>query len=332
MKVLVTGCAGFVGFYLCKKLLSEGSQVIGIDNLNDDYDVSIKENRVSRLKLFDKFTFIKLDVVNDAFSSILKGEKVDHVIHLAAKDLYYHSPADLSYTEYLITNVIGTSKIFELAKQLESKKFIFLSTHSVYGITKKGLLTERELLPKPISPHGASKIAAEQILHFMCNFYKMPTVILRAFTVYGPEMRPHTLIPLLIDRISKGLPVDLYHDADATRDFIYIDDVVNYILAVMNKRLKFQIINVASGKSFTMSHIAQKIATLVGKDPEKIIHLQHAKSFRHVVVKHVVADTSRAKKLLKYSPQVDIDAGLKTTVGWYLSHPDILHLSTHHGK
>ncbi len=330
MKYLVTGSAGFIGFNVCKKLLAEGNFVIGIDNHNLDYEVSIKETRTQQLKLFDKFQFIKLDITNDGIFAILKNTHVDYVIHLAAKDNFYDSDKYISYSPYLTTNVMGTAKIFELAKQLGAKKFIFGSTQSIYGITKKGLLSEKKLLPKPISPHGASKLAAEEAVHFMSNFYGLPAVILRIFSVYGPGMRPHSLIPLLIDRISNDRPIDLYHDVDSTRDYLYVDDVVDTILAVPNKRIKFQIINVATGTQFTIKEMAQKIAKILGKDPELLKFSSHEKDFRKLVIKHAKPDIYRANKIIKCFPKVTIDKGLETTVKWYLENPAILHHSTHH--
>ncbi|HSX39873.1 MAG TPA: NAD-dependent epimerase/dehydratase family protein [Candidatus Saccharimonadales bacterium] len=328
MRILVTGSAGFIGSNLCTKLLSQGHEVIGIDNHNDEYDVSIKEARTEELKKNPKFRFIKLDVVNDAFNSIFQNETVDYTIHLAAKDIYYDSAEMIKYTPYLVTNVVGTSKIFELSNYLKAKKFIFASTYSVYGNVKKPLLTEKKILPKPISPHGASKMAAEEVIHFMNNFYKLPAVILRIFSVYGPGMKPHTVIPLIIDRLNRNLPIDLYSN-DTTRDYIYIDDAVNYIIASLNKRIKFQAINIASGKSTAISQLVTEIATIMGKDPSKVIMTKHEKDFNRLVPQTVDVSIDRAKKILHYEPKVTLTEGLKTTVEWYLAHQDILAKSTH---
>lgn len=328
MKVLVTGSAGFIGYHLCRDLLLHGNEVIGIDDHSHDYSLAIKEKHTNFLKDFDNFEFIKLDIVNDGFSSILKDRTVDYVVHLAAKDLYYDKHDKIEYSPYLETNVIGTSKIFELAKILKAKKFIYSSTHSVYGNTKKGVFTETKLIPKPTSPHGASKLAAEQVLHFMSNYYNLPVVVLRLFSVYGPEMRPHTLIPHIIDRFDSNRPLELYADSEQKRDYIYIDDVVAYIKAVFNKRLKFQTINIASGNSISISDLSYKIAEIMNKSNlEVAINRSSQKDFSKVVVKYVYADVARAGKVLRYTPKVTLEDGLKQTVDWYLAHPDILKLS-----
>lgn len=323
----MTGSAGFIGYNLCRDLLSLGHSVIGIDKHSNDYAVSIKENHTEELKKFKNFEFIKLDIVNDGFASILSGQKVDYVVHLAAKDLYYDSHDRIEYSPYLENNVIGTSRMFELAKTLQAKKFIFASTHSVYGVTKKGIFTEKKLIPQPISPHGASKLAAEHVVHYMSNFYELPSVILRIFSVYGPGMRPHTVIPHIIDRINSDRPLELYGSSSQKRDFIYIDDVISYIKAAFNKRLKYQVINVASGKSISLESLAGEIAKILGQDNLAVAINRSSKDFSKVLVSDVLADTSRAKKLLKHSPQITLEEGLKKTVVWYLANPDILKLS-----
>jgi len=330
MKILVTGSAGFIGYNLCKRLLDEGNKVVGIDSYSPDYDINLKELRTKELISNKSFEFIKLDINNVAFNTLLNGSKVDYVIHLAAKDLYYGSSEFIDYSPFIETNVLGTSKAFDLSRRLTAKKFIFISTHSIYGNSKRSILTEKKLLPKPISPHGASKFSAEHVVQFMSNFYKIPSIILRVFSVYGPGMRPHTFIPLVIDRLSKNLPLDAYADYNVKRDFIYIDDVVSYILATLNKRIKFQVINIASGKSYMLKEIVIKIAEIMKKDPNRLEFKRHERDFSRMVGIDNIASVTRAKKILKYSPLTDIDLGLAKTVEWYLKNPGILEISTHH--
>lgn len=329
MKFIVTGSAGFIGYHLSKRLLNEGHNVIGIDNHSPDYDILLKERHTGELKSYSNFEFIKLDITNEAIDTLLRTQNVDYVIHLAAKDMYYGSPTEIEYTPYLFTNVIGTSKAFELAKKLNAKKFIFSSTFSVYGGTKKELLTEKKILPRPISPHGASKIAAEEVVHFLSNYYKLPSVILRLGSVYGPEMRPHTAVPFVIDRLKSNKPLDFYNN-ETTRDYIYIDDVVEYIIAVFNKRIKFQIINVASGKSISMVDLSYKIANEMGKNKSDIQFVQHQKDFKNIIQKDAHISIKRAEKILRYTPKINLDEGIKRTVTNYLKNEYILTKSTHH--
>lgn len=327
MKILVTGSAGFIGYHLCRDLLSSGHQVIGVDKFTEDYPVSLKEKNNEDLKKYKNFEFHKFDILNEGIASIFGGREVDYFVHLAAKDLYYGNSDRIEFSPYLETNVVGAAKAFELAKIVQAKKFIMASTHSIYGITKKGVLTEKNLMPKPVSPHGASKLAAELVLRFMSSFYDLPVVVLRIFSVYGPGMRPHTFIPRVIDRLQNNRPLELYTEPDQMRDYIYIDDVVNYIKSTFNKRIKFQTINVAGGESLALPDVAKKISKLLGKSDLEVVLNRSSKDFSRMQIKHVQADTSRAKKLLQYTPEVSFDVGLKKTVDWYLDNPEILNLS-----
>lgn len=322
MKVIVTGSAGFIGYYVSKKLLEKGHKVIGIDNLENEDSLGNKAQRVDLLKVYPNFEFIKLNILNEGLPTILKEQSVDYFIHLAAKDFYYNKEEKLS--EFIENNVLGTVKMAELAKKLSVKKFIYASTFSVYGKTKKQKFTEKKLLPKPISPHGASKIATEQILQFMSSFYNVPTVILRIFTVYGPDMPTNTAIYHYIEKSLKGEELKLHFDNTAqTRDFIYIDDVVESILATLNKRIKYQTINIATGKSHTFKEIYDKVSQILGQEPLKVMHTNKER-LQQLVVDYVEADTSRAKKILKYEPKTTLDEGLEKTVKWYQAHPEEL--------
>lgn len=324
MNILVTGCAGFVGYNVSDRLLKEGNKVIGVDNLNDDYDIDIKRNRIKKLREFKRFEFIRLDILNEGLPSLLKNKRIKYLIHLAAKDVYsdFSEEKDNRYSRFLDTNVTGTSKMFELAHQLKVKKFVHSSTYSIYGKTRSTILNERVTNLRPISPHGASKLAAEQVIHFMQNYYGVPSVILRLSSVYGPGMRPFTMIPKVIDRIRRGKDIDMYSD-DVTRDYIYIDDVVEYIVSSLKLRGKYQIINVCYGESFSVKEVSRKIAKIMGTK-EKINFIREKRNFNKLLMKNVRMSNNRAKKLMRYSPKVSIDEGLSLTISWYLNHEDIL--------
>lgn len=316
--ILITGSAGFIGFNLAKKLLQEGNRIIGIDNLNSDYDPSIKEARVIELQQFSNFEFLKIDIVHDDVLSILKGRNVSYFVHLAARDFYYNHPLDLKYSLFVESQVLGTARMFELAKKLAAKKFVYASTHSVYGKTKKGILTEKKILPSPISPHGASKLAAEEVVRFLSNYYKLPSVILRISSVYGPNMTPHMLIPSVIRNLKEGSKIRKHVNfTKSTRDFIYIDDVVNYIISTFDKRVNFQVINIGSGKSVTLSKLVDMIAELLGKKVKEAKVKSLEKEYKHIIVGRVEIDISRAKKILRYTPQTELEEGLQKTVDYF---------------
>lgn len=329
MRFVVTGSAGFIGYNFCRKILAKGHKVVGIDNHNTEYPVEIKERRTKDLKTFENFEFIKLGIENEAIKSVLSGRHFDYVIHLAAKDKIYDDLETLKYSEYLNVNVVGTARIMEVARMTGAKKFIYTSTHSVYGNTKKHLLSEKRIIPNPASPHGASKIAAEQVVKFMSKRYGIDSIILRVFSVYGPDMRPHTLIPLVIKRVLEGKPIDLYQSRKASRDYIYIDDVVEYLYASLSKRVKFQIINVGTSHAYTNEEVVDEIAMALNKDTKKLAFTKHERDFEAMVAVHSRADIVRAQKILKYSPQVSFAEGIKRTVAWYQDNFSNLDLSVH---
>lgn len=316
--ILITGSAGFIGYNLSKKLLQTGNNVIGIDSLNSDYDPSIKEARLNKLQEYSNFEFLRLDIVHDETYPHIKGKRVDYFVHLAARDFYYNHPHDLKYSLFVESQVLGSAKMFELAKKLRAKKFIYSSTHSVYGDTKKGVLTEKKILPSPISPHGASKLAAEEVIHFLSNYYELPALILRISSVYGPGMTPHMFIPTVIRSLQKGQTIKEHVPFNkSSRDFIYIDDVVNYIISTFNKRVKFQVINIASGTSTTLSSVLGLITKLVGKVSGHAKLKDYRKEYRHIIVDRVAVDISRAQKILKYTPLTKLENGLAATVDYF---------------
>jgi len=261
---------------------------------------------------------------------MLEDRKVDYFFHLASKDMYYGSTEHVDYAPFVETNVLGTTNAFDLSRHLGVKKFIYVSSHSVYGDIGANLMDEENSVPKPISPNGASKLSAEHVIQFMSNFYKNSAIILRAFSVYGPGMRPQTFIPLVIDRLIKDLPLHSFIEYHNKRDFIYIEDAVRYILLSLKEENQFQIVNIASGNSYSLEQIALKIAKIMNKDPNSIQFKRHTRDFDMVGGINVHASVSKARELFKYAPIVDIDEGLTRTVEWYLKNPDILEVSTHH--
>ncbi|NCT55758.1 NAD-dependent epimerase/dehydratase family protein [bacterium] len=318
MKVLVTGSSGFVGHALTKRLLELGNYVVGIDNIEAESPNHLKESRTLELTSYKNFRFVKLGVLNEGVESLLKEESIDIVVDLASKDFYYDSHELLNYSPYLTTNVIGTAKIIELAKKLGAKKYIYGSTFSVYGKTKKIKFTEKKIIPKPVSPNGSSKLAGEHVVEFMSEYYNLPCVVLRIFSEYGPGMPLYKIIGHYMEKFHHGEGLKMYSSIDDTRDFIYIDDLVNYIISTFDKRLKFQVFNIASGKSYSLREIAYKVAVEMGIPKSKIKIGKSHKNFSDITANKVQADISKAVKMLKYKPQTDIDTGIRNTVKWYL--------------
>lgn len=323
MKIAVTGSAGFVGYNLSKSLLIGGHEVIGIDNLTENYKnydyISAKKHRNQFLKEFPNYKFYKLDVTKDELPNNLKS--ADHTVHLAAKDFYYEDE-EQRYSEYIEHNVVGTSRVFEWSRRLKVKKFIFASTHSVYGNARKEVFTEKKIVPKPISPHGASKLSAEHAVKFLSKTYDIPSLILRISTIYGPDALQHQIIPQLIFHIFKGDQFVLHVSPDTKRDFVYIDDVVRAIESCFSKRLTLQTINIGSGKSHTIKEVAEEIAKIANKDIKKI-KFEKSKDKKHidnVTTDEVKLSIARAKKMLNYKPETSLQEGLKQMVDWYFEN------------
>lgn len=326
MKVVITGAAGFIGSHLAKKLLNKGYYVVGVDSLTDDTPLDIKQYRLKELGVFEKFEFIKLDILNDGVFTLLKDKKCDYFVHLAAKDIYYHKEnPHTAYYEFFKVNTLGSIKMYELASIMGAKKFITTSTFSVYGNTKKQKLTERKILPNPISPHGASKMAMETALKYLYNHYKMPCIIMRLSSVYGPNMPTHTLIYNAIAAALTDGKLKTHVDiSNQSRDFIYIDDVINIMITAFSKRLLFQIVNVASGVNTKLTQVidmVNKVSLDYGGKGLLYIGSEDRHDIKKVIVKDVMADISKAKKLFKYEPQISFYEGIKRTFEWYSKNP-----------
>jgi UDP-glucuronate 4-epimerase len=318
MKILVAGSGSFIGYSLSKRLIELGHKVIGIDYLENDFVDNFKVLRNNELKEFKDYELIKMPKHNEGLNSLLDGEKIDYVYDFYSKDFIYDFGEKPNYSEFLETNVVGAAKIFELAVKLKAKKFFCGSTHSVYGKARKKKLTEKKVIPKPISPHGASKLAEENVVEFLSNFYGLNAIIFRFFMVYGPYMNPFTVTYKFMEHLKRGdTKLIMENNPLSTRDFIYITDAVNFIISAMDKRIKYQTINIASGETHTMIDLAKTIAKNMGKDPDLITVGESRKSFSKLIVEQQQADISRAIKMLKYKPQVSFDEGIRNTVEWY---------------
>lgn len=326
MKVLVTGAAGFIGYHLCKNLLLQGHSVIGLDNFSALYDTSINKWRFQDLQQFSKFEFIFFDVSKDDVSVLLKRKGIDYLVHAAAKDLFFNEKKPTDYTTFLMSNVLATARMFELGKSLKIKKFILLSTYIVYGNTKKEIFTEKKILPKPVNNYAASRLAEEQAVEFMSTFYNIPCVVLRIFSAYGPASRPGTIVPYLVGSFYNNKKVTINKNHTSTRDFVYIDDVIRCIRKSMTKRLKFQVINVASGVTTDDIDLTKTLASIMEKEKNVNI-VQKRVSNEDIKVKRISADNSKARKMLNLKAPTMLDEGLRKTVAWYKKNPEFLKAS-----
>lgn len=319
--VLLTGVAGFIGWKTAELLLKDGYYVIGVDNLNDYYDVRLKMWRKQQLQKYNNFKFFEIDIEDhNALRTLFNSFRFDVVINLAARAGVRYSIID-PYV-YLRTNVLGTLNLLELMKDKEVPKLILASTSSLYAGQP---IPFKEDLPvnTPISPYAASKKAAEVITYTYHYLYGIDVSVLRYFTVYGPGGRPDMSIFRFIKWINEGQAIQLFGDGSQARDFTYIDDIAKGTVLAM-KKVGYEIINLGGGKKpISLNQIIGKIEALLGK--KAIIEY---KPFNKTDMKQTYADISKAKKLLDWEPSVDIDEGLKKTVEWYLENKNWLkHIS-----
>jgi len=308
--LLVTGCAGFIASRTCELLLDQGHSVVGIDNLNDYYDVSLKEYRLNKLKDREGFEFRQIDVENTKAVEGLHAEfKFETVLNLAARAGVRYSM--VNPTVYMMTNGMGTLNILEAMHKHGGKKFVLASTSSLYAGLPMPFL---ETLPvnTPISPYAASKKSAEAMAYTYQHLYGIDSTILRYFTVYGPGDRPDMAIHRFIQWIDRGVPIKLYGDGKQSRDFTFVDDIARgTILAA--KPVGYEIINLGGGNNpIEINTVIEMIEELLGKKA-KIEHLPMHKAD----MISTWANIDKAKELLDWAPQVPLDAGLEKCVRWY---------------
>ena len=312
MKILITGAAGFIGSHTAEALLKKRITIIGIDDLNNYYDPKIKKNNLATLNKYNNFTFYKADIRNKkTLETIFKKHKIDKVIHLAARAGVRPSIKDPQL--YKDVNITGTMNLLDLAVKHKVKQFVFASSSSVYGKNKKIPFSETDIVDCPISPYAATKKAGELICYTYHHLHKLPVVCLRFFTVYGPRGRPDMTPYLFTKLISEGKTIERYGDDNVKRDFTYITDIVDGIVASLKIKKGYEIINLGNNNPVKLSYFISLIEKNIGKKA-KIIR----KPLPSGDVPITYADIRKASKILGYKPKVRIEEGIKKMVEWYL--------------
>jgi len=317
MKILVTGCAGFIGYHTVVRLLERGDTVVGIDNMNQYYDPALKAKRLEMLKERDGFTFILGDIKNKedlekAFSLLGNGPDT-RVIHLAAQAGVRHSIENPDI--FLSDNVQGTNNIFEACKKFEIGGCIYASTSAVYGDNKESPFSESHKTDMPISLYGMSKKANELQAYCYHKLFGMHFTGLRFFTVYGTWGRPDMALFLFTSWALKGEPMQIFGEGKMRRDFTYVQDIVSGIVAAVDKNYPYEIFNLGGGKT-------EELMDYVGA-VEKALGMTAKKDFLPMQQGDVVAtsaDISKAQKMLDFKPQTHIDVGVPAFVEWYRSY------------
>lgn len=311
MVYLVTGGAGFIGSNLCERLLKLGKKVICVDNLNNQYSVEVKNKRLEELRKHEDFRFLNIDTKDfEALKTGLSHLTIDYIYNLAS---YEGLKISLEAPEtFLENNLFGTLNLLKLAILVKAKKFIHGSASSVYGVIKKLPFEESHALTKPTSPYSASKRAEEQLGYIYWSVYKLPFISARIFTPYGPGMNPTTLMYQFIDLVYNEKQVTIFSGKNYAKDFIYIDDVVDGLISISDKRLSYQTINIGSGKSIRITDLV----SLIGNKLNKKVKIKYLKVRSHDQIV-TMASIQRAKKLLDFAPKFELEEGLNLTLEWY---------------
>ena len=310
MRVLVTGGAGFIGSHLVDRLIGEEHHVVCLDNFDPYYDSAIKRRNIAHNLENKNFKLVETDVRDKGkLEGVFKNQKIEQVVHLAAKVGVRPSVQDPFIYEDV--NIRGTINLLELSRDFNIKNFIFGSSSSVYGIGEKVPFSEEDVC-QPISPYAVSKRACELYCYAYHHLFDIPVCCLRFFTVYGPRQRPEMAIHRFTRLIDEGREIEVYGDGSSKRDYTYIDDVIEGLRAVLDKKFDFQIINLGSSKTVELRYLISLIEKNLGKKA-KIKKLPNQLGDVPVTC----ADISKAKRLLNHDPKVGIENGIKRFIEWH---------------
>ena len=335
MKILVTGAAGFIGFHTSKRLLDLGYNVIGLDNLNNYYDINLKKDRLKILQEYDRFAFHKIDLKDQVeVESLFKKESPQRVIHLAAQAGVRYS---IEHPQvYIQSNIIGTFNILEGCRHNQVEHFVYASSSSVYGLNTKYPFSVHDKSSHPVSLYGATKISNELMAHSYSHLYKLPTTGLRFFTVYGPWGRPDMAYFLFTKSILASEPIDLYNQGNMTRDFTYIEDIVEGVCRIIKKipepnpnwsgpdpdpassTAPYRLYNIGSNQPIQLMDYVQEIEKNLGvKAKLNLMPMQDGD------IKKSHADVDDLIKDFEYSPKWNIQTGIRNFIQWYIHYYNV---------
>lgn len=309
-KVLITGCAGFIGSSLVDRLLGDGFEVVGIDNFNDYYDPKIKEGNLGGALSSDSFKLFREDILNaERLNEIFGDEKVEKVVHLAARAGV--RPSIENPNLYAEVNVMGTVNVLKASVDFGVEQFVFGSSSSVYGNSKRVPFKEDDICVDIISPYGASKRAAEFFVESFHNSYDLNCISLRFFTVYGPRGRVDMAPALFTKSIMGGLPINKFGNGSSSRDYTYIDDIVDGIVLALSSDISHEVINLGNNHPVTLNEFIKTCESVTGLRANTVEMPNQPGD-----VEKTWADIVKAKELLGWSPKVNLANGLEKYYKW----------------
>ncbi|WP_310427141.1 NAD-dependent epimerase [Chamaesiphon sp. VAR_48_metabat_135_sub] len=332
MRILVTGAAGFIGFHVCERLLNEGCQVVGIDNMNDYYDVTLKDDRLAKLTDRDNFSFHKIDLADrEGIEQLFERYEFESVINLGAQAGVRYSLQNPR--AYIDSNLTGFGNILEGCRHYKIKHLVYASSSSVYGANTKIPFSVHDNVDHPISLYAATKKANELMAHSYSHLYKIPTTGLRFFTVYGPWGRPDMAPMLFTKAILAGKPIDVFNYGKMQRDFTYVDDIVEGIIKVMHKipepnpdwtgtepdpatsKAPYRIYNIGNNQPIELMYFIEVLEKALGIEAKKnIMPIQPGD------VPITYADVSDLTADVGFKPDTSIEVGVQRFVEWYRAY------------
>lgn len=335
MKVLVTGAAGFIGSYTARQLLDRGDTVVGLDNFNDYYDVSLKEARAATLDTYDSFRMVRLDLADrSGIEDLFKSERFDKVVHLAAQAGVRYSIENPH--SYIDSNIVGTLNILEGCRHNDVEHLVYASSSSVYGANTTMPFSIHHNVDHPLALYGATKKANELMAHTYSNLYQLPTTGLRFFTVYGPFGRPDMALFMFTRNIIEGKPIDVFNYGKHRRDFTFVEDIVEGVVRTMDHTAKpnddwdsmnpdpgtskapYRIYNIGNQQPVELMRYIEVIEECVGRKAQKnLLPLQPGD------VPDTYADVADLVQDVDYKPNTSIEVGVKRFVDWYVDYYQI---------
>ena len=313
MIYLITGVAGFIGSNLLDKLLiNKNNIIIGIDNLNDFYNPSIKRKNIEHNLKNNNFHFYNIDLLDtNELNKVFENHKIDSIVHLAGYGGV--RPSIENPKLYIDNNIVATLNILECMKKYNIKKMVYASSSSVYGNSKESIFTETLNVSEPISPYAMTKKACEELCYTYHKLYNIDVIALRFFTVYGKRQRPDLAISKFTKLILENKSIPVFGDGNTIRDYTYIDDIVSGITsAIEYNKTSYEIINLGGGDPVSLTRMIETIENVLNK--KAIIERL---SMQKGDVDKTAADISKAKKLLNYNPSTSFEEGIRKFISWY---------------
>ena len=314
--MVVTGAAGFIGSHLVERLLAGGHEVVGIDSFEDYYPRPLKEGNIARARVAGRFTLVEDNLLSMAGDAAAGGSRLDEV--LAGADCVFHLAAQAgvraswgqSFRIYTDNNVLATQMVLEACRREGVPKVVYASSSSVYGDTDR-LPMHEDANCRPVSPYGVTKLAGEQLCRLYWKNHGVPTVSLRFFTVYGPRQRPDMAFHLFLRALHEGRPLEMYGTGSQTRDFTFVDDIVEGIVRAVDG-VDGAVYNLGGGSRVTLLEAIHTLESVSGLTAEV-----RGEGVQAGDVKHTWADLGRAREDLGYAPQVPLEEGLRREAEWY---------------